>query len=359
MVTVPAFPRGSSARKSVSSASAAAIALALLVSPAAAGQETGGAPPGRSAADYPAPTTFPKANDKAVAEHLSAARKLAGTDLFADMAHRCIVSPVYPVRVRGIQFDGKITPTKVFDQLYSVGQNAVSAFVLKTSAGLILFDTLDNADEARTLLVPNMVALGLDPKQLKYIVLTHGHGDHYGGAKWLQETYGAKVIASAADWALMERGPKPGVFRDLPLPKHDMEMADGGTLTLGDTSVRFYVTPGHTPGTLSAIFPVTDKGTRHIVGFNGGTGGGRDEAGLRASIPAFGRWADLTKAAGVDTLIANHPLHAATLEKEELIRHAMPGDPNPFVIGTDTYQRYVRVQQECARVQLARMGLSE
>jgi metallo-beta-lactamase class B len=335
----------------------AGIVLALLAT-ASPAQEAGGAP-SRGAVDYPAPQTFPKANEAAVAEHLSAARKLAGTDLFADMAHRCIISPVYPVRVRGIQFNGKITPTRVFDQLYSVGQNAVSAYVLKTSAGLILFDTLDNEDEAKSLLVPNMIALGLDPKQIKYIVVTHGHGDHYGGAKWLQETTGAKVIASAADWDMMAKSAASGPFKGLLPPKHDMVMADGGTLTLGDTTIRFYVTPGHTPGTLSEIFPVTDHGQRHIVGFNGGTGGGRDEAGLRASIPSFGRWADITKVAGVDTLIANHPLHSESIEKEELIRHALPGDPNPFVIGAEPFQRYVRIQQECARVQLARMGLSE
>jgi metallo-beta-lactamase class B len=343
--------------KKVSLASTAGVALALLASSASDAQEAGRAP--RAAADYPAPQTFPKANDQAVAEHLSAARRIAGADLFADMAHRCIISPVYPVRVRGIQFDGRITPTKVFDQLYSVGQNAVSAYVLKTSAGLILFDTLDNEDEAKNLLVPNMIALGLDPKQLKYIVVTHGHGDHYGGAHWLQATYGAKVIAAAADWAMMEKGSADGPFKDLVVPRRDMVMADGQTLTLGETTIRFYVTPGHTPGTLSEIFPVTYHGQRHVVGFNGGTGGGRDEAGLRASIPAFARWGEITKAAGVDTLIANHPLHAGTLEREELIRHALPGDPNPFVIGAATDQRYVRVQQECARVQLARLGLSE
>jgi len=337
---------------------AAGIALALLVSGSAAAQEAGRA--NKTAADsYPGPQSFPNANEAAVAKHLSAARRIAGADLFPDMAHRCFISPIYPERVRGIQFDGKITPTKVFDQLYSVGQNAVSAYVLKTNKGLILFDTLDNADEAKSLLVPNMEKLGLDPKQLEYIVITHGHGDHYGGAQWLQQTYGAKVIASAADWGMMEKGSASGPFRDLVPPRRDMVMADGGTLTLGDTTIRFYVTPGHTPGTLSSIFPVTYHGRRHMVGFNGGTGGGRDEAGLRASIPSWARWADLTRAAGVDVLIANHPLHAETIEKEELLRHGLPGDPNPFVIGADTYQRYVRVQQECARVQLARMGLSE
>jgi len=265
--------------KRVSLPSAAGIVLALLASSASPAQ------PSRSAPNYPVPTPFPNANEAAVAQHLSAARKIAGADLFPDMAHRCIMSPVYPVRVRGIQFDGKITPTKVFDQLYSVGQNAVSAYVLKTSAGLILFDTLDNGDEAKALLVPNMEAMGLDPRQLKYIVITHGHGDHYGGADWLQRTYGAMVIASANDWDMMEKRSANGPFKDLVAPRRDIVMADGDTLTLGDTSIRFYVTPGHTPGTLSAIFPVTDRGQRHIVGFNGGTGGGRDKPGCAPVFP--------------------------------------------------------------------------
>lgn len=337
-------------------------AAALLgVAGTAAAQEAPPRPPRQRAApaDYPAPRAYPREDAAAVAAHLSAARAIAGPGLFGDFAHRCIISPVFPTRVAGIQHDGRITPTKLFDQLYSVGQNAVSAFALKTSDGIIVFDALNNSDEARDLLVPNMQALGLDPKQIKYVVVTHGHGDHYGGARYLQDTYGARVIASAIDWDMMEKSGRSGPFRDTPLPRRDLVMADGQVLTLGDTKVTFYVTPGHTPGTLSAIFPVTDKGVRHVVGFNGGTGGGRDETGLRTSIPSFARWGQLTKAAGVDVLIANHPLHSASLEKEEILRHLKPGDANPFVIGQDAFQRYVQVQAECAKVQLARMGLPQ
>lgn len=312
-----------------------------------------------SAADYPAPAAFPNENAAAVAEHLSKARKLAGNDLFPDFAHRCILSPVYGVRVRGIQFDGKIIPTRVFDNLYSVGQNAVSAYALVTSAGIILFDALDNEDEARNLIVPNLRTLGLDPKAIKYVVVTHGHGDHYGGARYLQDTYGARVIASENDWGMMDKAFANGPFKGLVPPRRDMVMGDGQTLALGDTVVRFYITPGHTPGTLSAIFQVKDRGTPHVVGFHGGTGGGRDLEGLRSSIPGFERWGKLTAAAKVDTLIANHPLHAESIEKEEIVRHLQPGDSNPFVIGREAYQRYIAIQAECARVQLARMGVSE
>lgn len=336
-----------------------AAAVLAAVAGGAAAQDAPPRPPRLRAApaDYPAPRAYPKENAAAVAEHLSAARTIAGPGLFGDFAHRCIISPVFPTRVAGIQHDGRITPTRLFDQFYSIGQNAVSAFALDTADGIVVFDALNSSEEARDLLVPNMVALGLDPKRIRYVVVTHGHGDHYGGARYLQETYGARVLSSAIDWDMMERSRGSGPFKDTPVPKRDMAVTDGQVLTVGATRITFYITPGHTPGTLSMIFPVTDKGVRHVVGFNGGTGGGRDETGLRTSIPSFARWGQLTKAAGVDVLIANHPLHSASLEKEEILRHLKPGDPNPFVIGSDAFQRYVAVQGECAKVQLARMGL--
>jgi metallo-beta-lactamase class B len=336
-----------------------AVLAALPIGVSAPAQEVG--PRGKGAANYPAPTAFPNENKAQVALHLSRARRIAGADLFPDMVHRCIFSPVHPVRTRNLQFDGKIVPTRIFDNLYSIGQNAVSSQALKTSDGLIIFDSLNNEDEAKNLLVPNLVALGLDPRTIKYLVITHGHGDHYGGARYLQQTYGARVVASAADWAMMERGDASGPFARLKAPKRDIVMPDGGTLKLGQTIVKFYVTPGHTPGVLSSIFTVTDRGVPHVAGYFGGTGGGGNAGpeATRQHIASLTRWAALTRKAGVDVNITNHPLHSEALEKEELVRYRIPGDPNPFVLGRATYQRYIQVQQECGRVQLARAGLSE
>jgi metallo-beta-lactamase class B len=335
--------------------SAAMIAIAAC---AALAQEEGGGPR-KPAAEYPAPAAFANENHDQVALHLSRARKIAGNDLFQDMAHRCIISPVFPVRVRGIQFNGKITPTRLFDNLYSVGQNEVSSQVLVTSAGIILFDTLNSEDEAKTLLVPNMIKLGLDPKAIKYIVITHEHGDHYGGARYLQQTYGAHVVASAVAWDGMANAKGRGPFRDIEPPARDMMMGDGQTLVLGDTTVTFYLTPGHTKGDMSAIFKVTDNGKPHVVGYFGGTGGGQNNVELQhAQIASLERWAPIARKAGADVNITNHPLHDEGLEKEELLRYRLPGDSNPFVLGIETYQRYIQVQEECAKVQLARLGLA-
>jgi metallo-beta-lactamase class B len=169
------------------------------------------------------------------------------------------------------------------------------------------------------------------------------------------------VISSAIDWAEMDRLREhpSGPFADTPPPDHDMVMADGQSLTLGDTTIRFYVTPGHTAGVLSSIFKVTDQGGVHTVGYFGGTGGGGTPDSLRAQITSLQRWRELTRAAGVDVLIANHPLHDRGIENNELLHYRRPGDANPYVVGADRYQRYMQVQEACARVGLAYQGLRE
>ncbi|HWY62395.1 MAG TPA: MBL fold metallo-hydrolase [Rhizomicrobium sp.] len=318
------------------------------------------APAENMAADYPAPKLYPQELRERVAEHLSRARKLAGADLFQDMAYRCIVSPVFPDRVARMEYNAKITPTKLFDNFYSIGQNAVSAHALTTSAGIIIFDTLSSEDEAKNLLVPNMAKLGLNPGDIKYIVISHEHLDHIGGARYLQKTYGAKVIASTVAWGVVADfvHAKPG--NDLLVPDKEIEMGDGQSLTLGNTRVTFYLTPGHTKGTLSSIFSVTDGGTPHVVGYFGGTGAApTNPEWERDQIASLEKWAPIALKAGVDVNITNHPLHSEALEKEELLRYRLPGDANPLVLGKAVYQRYVKIQEECAKVQLARLGFDK
>jgi metallo-beta-lactamase class B len=306
-------------------------------------------------AGYPAQTAFPRENAKAVAVHLSAARRLAEPDLEPEFYWRCLTSPLDRQSVFAIQHNGLVVPTKVFDNLYSVGQNAVSAWALDTDQGIILIDALNNTEEARDIIVPNLKALGLDPARIKYVIVTHGHGDHYGGAKYIQETFGARVVASAADWEMMEH-PGPGPFAGLAPPKRDIVAKDDDRVTLGSTSVHLYVTPGHTPGVLSLIFPVSEKGVHHVAGLMGGSGGGQDSAAVHQQIRSLERWQALTRAAKVDVNITNHPSHMSANEKLALIRDGVPGDANPFIYGSRRYQRFVQVINECSRVQLARMG---
>src|SRR5579871_1980060 len=157
-------------------------------------------------------------------------------------------------------------PQQVFDNLYWVGEKEHSSWALKTSAGIILLDTL-YAYAVEAEIVDGLKTLGLDPKSVKYVIISHAHGDHDQGAALLQSRYDAKVVMGAPDWATtLARTTYPGG-----VPKHDIEATDGQKLTLGDTSVTLVTTPGHTPGTLSLLFPVKDHGRTLMVAYSGGT----------------------------------------------------------------------------------------
>lgn len=312
--------------------------------------------PTPGAADYPRPLAFPKEDRAAAARAFDAARRIARDDLFVDFAHRCILDARYKPRTQGEQYNGVVEPFAAFDELFSVGQMAVSAWALRTRDGIVLFDSLNNADEARTLIEPNLRAMGLDPRDVRYVILSHAHGDHYGGAAHFQQAYGARVIASATDWDEMESPRRLEVRGWGPPPRRDIAVADGESRVIGGVPIRFHVTPGHTRGTLSTIFPVHDRGRRHVVGFYGGSGLPWTPALRAAQVGSIQRWIGLARAAGVDSQIGNHPLHYEALERLELLRYRRGGQTNPFVLGRDRYRRYMQVQEQCTRLWIARNG---
>ena len=156
-------------------------------------------------------------------------------------------------------------PVKVFDNLYFFGQSEYAVWAITTSEGIIVLDTIfDYSVEDEV--AGGMKKLGLDPANIKYAVVSHAHPDHDGGARFLQDHYGTRVIMSPADWDVLDKrtnGTKP---------KRDIEATDGQKLTLGDTTLTLYITPGHTPGTISTVFPVKDNGTPHLAALWGGVG---------------------------------------------------------------------------------------
>src|SRR5436853_583775 len=156
-------------------------------------------------------------------------------------------------------------PAKVFDNLYFVGMTEYSAWALTTSQGIILLDAIfDYSVEDEV--VNGLKTLGLNPADIKYVLVSHAHTDHIGGAKYLQEHFNARVVMSKEDWDFADR-----TIPERIRPKRDIEAKDGDTLTLGDTTITMHLTPGHTPGTVSSIYKVTDHGKPHTVATWGGT----------------------------------------------------------------------------------------
>ena len=241
-----------------------------------------------------------------------------------------------------------VEPVKVFDNLYFVGQSEYSAWAVTTSEGIILIDTLfDYAVEEE--IAGGLKKLALDPAMIRYAVVTHPHPDHHGGAKFLQDRYKTRVLMSAADWDVIDRltGTKPA---------RDMVATDAQTLTLGDTMITLYITPGHTPGTLSALIPVRDNGTRHLAALWGGTGLNADRASLEAYVRSAQRFDDIAQKAGADIILSNHTdwdgskINLPQLAKRE------PDSPNPYVVGTPAVHRYLEVARECAMARYARLN---
>jgi len=174
-----------------------------------------------------------------------------------------------------------------------------SAWAVNTSAGIILIDTLFGY-AAQDEIVDGLKRVGLEPANIKYIVVSHAHGDHDGSVKFLQDTYNPRIIMGPKDWELAAREANP--------PRRDMDATDGQKLTLGDTTITMYITPGHTAGTLSVLVPVKDHGVPHLAMEWGGTalGANTSREMLQSYISNAGRFMDIAEGAGADVIIVNH-----------------------------------------------------
>src|SRR5579871_2791848 len=102
--------------------------------------------------------------------------------------------------------DPLIEPTKIFDNVYALGRAGTTVYAITTPSGIILIDS-GYQNEIETVLLAQMKQANLDPAQVKWIVLGHGHADHFGGAPYFQEHYGTHVYLTQADWDFMEHPP--------------------------------------------------------------------------------------------------------------------------------------------------------
>src|SRR5713226_5034081 len=194
--------------------------------------------------------------------HLIAARTAAGFDFTGTLARLCVAPVAVPSTLRDVapgpapaRSTWFTEPAKVFDNLYFVGSKIHSSWALTTSQGIILIDTLFtyNSEEE---IVGGLKKLGFNPATVKYVIISHAHGDHVGGAKLMQDRYGSRIVMGGPDWDEIEKS-----VNQYPngKPKRDIVAAtDGQMVTLGDTSVTLALTPGHTAGTVSMFFRVKD-----------------------------------------------------------------------------------------------------
>ena len=295
-----------------------------------------------------------KPDSPAVQAIVARAKSTAGT-MWADEAHFFCEAP----RANSPN-DPPIEPTKIFDNVYVIGNSGTVAYVLTTSAGLVMIDAL-GANQVESVLLPGFKALGLDPAQVKAIIVGHGHADHFGGSAYMQEHFGSKVYVSAADWTLMENPPPARGGRQggpaAPLPKHDQVITEGQPIAFGDLTVQPVAIPGHTPGSMGFIFPVKDNGKTRMAALYGGTvltPGIISDEGLQTYLQSIARFKEATRKAKVEVEIQNHPLMDPIQVKLDRLRTRTKGHPNPFVVGAKGYQTFLDVMSICTEANIAR-----
>ncbi len=314
-------------------------------------------------------STTPSNFDREIDAAIRAAQRAAGFDFLGALTRLCLLPALGSVNetdnVPAYVRDPSAAPPReawytdaaqVFDNLYFVGGKVHSAWALSTSAGYILLDTIYpyNSEE---LIVGGMRRLGLDPNDIKYVVISHAHGDHIGGAEMLQQR-GARIVMDPVDWDLLSRYPNRYVSMS---PRRDIDAHDGMPLTLGDTTVTLWRTPGHTPGTLSFTFSVFDRGRPLAVVYSGGTAlnfpCSTPDPGIRnleIYIRSQRHIAAQAAATQATVLLSNHSEFDNAVSKVKMLAGRGDG-PHPFEIGAELVQRYFEVTRNGARA--AQIGL--
>ena len=294
---------------------------------------------------------------------VSAARNAAGLDWPGTFMRLCIVPP--PAASGVVAAAGaparpplKDTwygePAKVADNFYFLGTKIHSAWALAGSGGIIILEALyDYA--APDEIAGGMKKLGLDINKVKYVIISHAHADHDGGAKFLQDTIpSARLVYGGPDWDAVDRSTNHAGGK----PKRDTVAADGMTFPVGDASVQIVTTPGHTQGTISFLFEVKDNGKPLRVAYVGGTAipfsGSADY--YDTYLASVRKMAKAAADFGATALMSNHTEFDNAFYKAHTAANRKPGEANPFDVGKAGVGRYFTLVEECTTAAKLRAG---
>jgi metallo-beta-lactamase class B len=237
-------------------------------------------------------------------------------------------------------------PAKVADNLYFLGTRIHSAWALVGSEGIIVLEALfDYA--APDEIAGGMKKLGLDIRKVRYVIISHAHADHDGGAKFLQDTIpSAHLVYGGPDWDAVDRSTNHAGGK----PRRDAVGADGMKFSVGDASVQIVTTPGHTPGTLSFLFEVKDNGKPLRIAYVGGTAIPFDAnaAYYDGYIASVKKMAMAAADFGATALMSNHTEFDNAFYKAHTAANRKPGEANPFDVGKAAVARYFTTVEDCS-----------
>ena len=255
-----------------------------------------------------------------------------------------------------------IKPLQVFDDLFYCGNKLLGFWILKTSDGLVLFDSGDLTDGWDQWLLPALQEFGLEKEPVRMLFLTHGHFDHYLGARGVWEKTGCDIALSEADTAFMmwsvDNRDKAPVY-----PPVTRLLKDGEDLLFGDHTVHVLFAPGHTPGCLNYSFTVHDGEEEHRVIMAGGYGifgpghypGGPYPYGVNWAVEQAFTFAasmaktwEYVKETGCDVYLNPHPHLCRALEYAAENETREPGAPHGLVIGKEGVRKWLAERFEAS-----------
>ena len=312
--------------------------------------------------------------DAEIEAALRAAKDAAGVEFLGTLSRICLLPasggentsdnvPAYvtdPARIPPRE-SWYADPIQVFDNLYFVGGKVHSSWALTTSEGIIIIDTLFPYN-SREAIIGGLEKLGLNPEDIRYVIVSHAHGDHIGGAQMLQERFNSQVVMGSADWDLVETYPnRYATMAPTRGSSRGIVGYDGMKITLGDTAVTVWETPGHTPGTLSYTFTVFDNGRPVNVAYSGGTAFNFVNntpvpgiANFQTYIESQEHIAEQAAASHASVILSNHSEFDNAVNRNRMLAGRGDG-PHPYEVGEELVQNYFQVLEGCARAAQLRL----
>ena len=245
-----------------------------------------------------------------------------------------------------LPWEGSFPPCKIFGNLYFVGTKPASTHIIDTGDGLIMLDS--GYQHSLYNVIDGIYSIGLNLHDLKYIVHTHGHIDHFGATRALVELTGAKTFIGEADRQYANGELDLSYAKELGMEfnetfEPDVLLNDGDVIELGNTKIKAVATPGHTPGAMSYFFDVTDGANVFRAGLHGGMGINTlsreflDKYNLPYSLRERFKASMLRlNEEEVEIFLGNHMQHNKTEEKAEMVAN---GDKFAFVV-PDEWEKY-------------------
>jgi metallo-beta-lactamase class B len=225
--------------------------------------------------------------------------------------------------------------------IHLLGCRDDSIHLITTEEGHVLVDT-DFGNGSEYFALADIIHLGFDPKRIKYILLSHRHPDHVGGARRIREITGAEVLAHEWEADIIESGyvhimPTDGSQWPIPGCPVDRRLVDGDVLEIGGKKIQVIHTPGHTAGCLTFVWETEVDGQAIKAGLSGICGEaslygileGQTEFAKGESPKDFKESLDRLAEIGIDLFLACHPTDNRAWDKYERLKKGE--EPNPFI----------------------------